>query len=83
MYHNQLTITVLDEEEMPELRREDNEGELEMTVVTDSTQDVLDAAARELGGDSERMQGAFSPGRAELCVLKEKRAGTKARGQVE
>ena len=82
MVHNQLIIPVLDKEEIPEPRREDREAELEMTLVTDSTQDVVDAAARELGGISGGTQGAFSPGRAELLASKEKRTGTKARGQV-
>lgn len=79
---NQLIIYVLDEEEIPEPRREDLEVELEMTHVTDSTQDVVDAAAGELGGVSGGPQGAFSPGRKELHASKGKRTGTRARGQV-
>ena len=84
LYHDQLIISVLDEEELPEPMQEDQENleELEMTEITDSTQEVVDAAARELGGNSGRIQVAFSPGRTELHISKEKRADTKANDQV-
>ena len=80
----QLIIFVLDHKELSERRREDQVDleELEMTEVTDSTQEVVDATDRELRGDSERMQGVSSPGRRELLGPKKKRTGTKAQGRV-